>query len=103
MILQRCLTGYRSFSATACRWAQWHHHGRAFSSTARKCIAGQHLRIDAAVEQAIKNGDPVVALESTIVAHGMPYPQNLETAQSVEDIVRSKVSSMHPKPSRYFV
>ncbi len=41
------------------------------------------------VSRALANGAPVVALESTIIAHGMPYPQNLETAQSVEAIVRN--------------
>ena len=40
------------------------------------------------VEQAIKNNDPVVALESTIITHGMPWPENLKTAKSVESIVR---------------
>lgn len=41
------------------------------------------------VQEALKNGQAVVALESTIVAHGMPYPQNLETAQRLESIVRA--------------
>ena len=40
------------------------------------------------VEQAIKNNDPVVALESTIITHGMPWPENLNTAKDVEAIVR---------------
>ena len=40
------------------------------------------------VRRALDNGRPVVALESTIIAHGMPYPQNVETARAVEDIVR---------------
>ena len=40
------------------------------------------------VQQAIKNNDPVVALESTIITHGMPWPENLKTAKSVESIVR---------------
>ena len=40
------------------------------------------------VEQAIKNNDPVVALESTIITHGMPWPENLKTAKAVEAIVR---------------
>lgn len=40
------------------------------------------------VRIALQNGDPVVALESTIITHGMPYPQNIETARMVEaDIV----------------
>jgi pseudouridine-5'-phosphate glycosidase len=41
------------------------------------------------VRDALAQGAPVVALESTIIAHGMPYPQNVETARAVEDIVRA--------------
>jgi pseudouridine-5'-phosphate glycosidase len=40
------------------------------------------------VRAALEHGRPVVALESTIIAHGMPYPQNVETAREVETIVR---------------
>lgn len=40
------------------------------------------------VRQALAANRPVVALESTIIAHGMPYPQNVETARAVEQIVR---------------
>jgi pseudouridine-5'-phosphate glycosidase len=40
------------------------------------------------VAEAFASGAPVVALESTIISHGMPYPQNLETAQAVEQDVR---------------
>ena len=40
------------------------------------------------VRRALDEERPVVALESTIIAHGMPYPQNVETARAVEDIVR---------------
>ncbi|KAJ2719207.1 hypothetical protein GGI07_005346 [Coemansia sp. Benny D115] len=39
------------------------------------------------LREALANGEPVVALESTIISHGMPYPQNLETAQLVEETV----------------
>lgn len=42
------------------------------------------------VRQALSLGRPVVALESTIITHGMPYPQNLETARAVEDLVRAE-------------
>jgi len=42
------------------------------------------------VEAALQRGDPVVALESTIISHGMPYPQNVQTAREVEDILRSQ-------------
>lgn len=40
------------------------------------------------VQQALQNNDPVVALESTIISHGMPYPQNVHTAQLVEQQIR---------------
>ena len=40
------------------------------------------------VAEALRAGRPVVALESTIISHGMPYPQNVETAKNVERIVR---------------
>ena len=40
------------------------------------------------VAQALADGAPVVALESTIISHGMPYPQNVEMATEVERIIR---------------
>ena len=46
------------------------------------------IRVNPEVEQALKEKRAVVALESTIISHGMPYPQNVETALSVEKIVR---------------
>ena len=48
----------------------------------------QYLDIHPEVAAALKEGRPVVALESTIISHGMPYPQNVETALNVERIVR---------------
>jgi pseudouridine-5'-phosphate glycosidase len=48
------------------------------------------LRISAEVQAALAAGDPVVALESTIIAHGMPYPDNLETAIEVERVIRAE-------------
>lgn len=48
------------------------------------------LRIQDNIQQAVSEGKPVVAFESTIVAHGMPFPENLQLAQEVEDILRSK-------------
>ena len=48
----------------------------------------QYLEISPEVRQALDAGKPVVALESTIISHGMPYPQNVETALNVERIVR---------------
>jgi len=46
------------------------------------------LDIHPEVQAALNNGLPVVALESTIISHGMPYPKNVETAIAVEDTVR---------------
>ena len=44
----------------------------------------QYLKLSPAVAAAISEGKPVIALESTIISHGMPYPQNLETARLCE-------------------
>ncbi len=48
----------------------------------------RHLLISEEVRSALDAGKPVVALESTIISHGMPYPQNVETALKVEKTVR---------------
>jgi len=48
----------------------------------------KYLEINPEVAQAIKEGKAVVALESTIISHGMPYPRNVETALNVEKIIR---------------
>ncbi len=48
----------------------------------------QYLDVKPEVAEALAAGKPVVALESTIISHGMPYPQNVETALNVERIVR---------------
>ena len=50
----------------------------------------KYLDIKAEVKQALAEGKPVVALESTILSHGMPYPQNLEFAAKVEDVIRAE-------------
>ena len=42
------------------------------------------------IAEALADGLPVVALESTIIAHGLPYPENLETAKILEKIIRDK-------------
>ncbi|MCP4438582.1 MAG: pseudouridine-5'-phosphate glycosidase [Aureispira sp.] len=48
----------------------------------------QYIDIAPEVQKALDNNQPVVALESTIISHGMPYPKNVETAREVEQIVR---------------
>ena len=47
-----------------------------------------YMDIKPEVEKALEEGTPVVALESTIISHGMPYPKNVETALAVEDVIR---------------
>ena len=51
-------------------------------------MLNKYLDIAPEVAEALKAGKPVVALESTIISHGMPYPQNVETALKVESIIR---------------
>jgi hypothetical protein len=46
------------------------------------------FKISDQVTEALKNGWPIVALETTIYTHGFPYPDNVELAKSLEDIVR---------------
>lgn len=48
------------------------------------------LQISAEVQDALKNKKPVVALESTIISHGMPFPQNAQTAIEVEETIRKQ-------------
>lgn len=49
----------------------------------------KYLAVSDEVAQALAAGGPVVALESTIISHGMPFPKNVETALEVEDIIRN--------------
>lgn len=49
-----------------------------------------YLQISEEVQQALQEGRPVVALESTIISHGMPWPRNVETAREVESIIREQ-------------
>ena len=51
---------------------------------------GKWVDISEEIQNSIKGNGPVVALESTIISHGMPFPQNLETALEVESIIRKE-------------
>lgn len=46
------------------------------------------IRLSQEVKEALDHHQPVVALESTIISHGMPYPQNVEMARKTEQIIR---------------
>lgn len=50
----------------------------------------KYLDINPEVKEALNSNKPVVALESTIISHGMPYPENIKTAQMLEDLLRSR-------------
>ena len=49
----------------------------------------KYFVISKEVQNGLNNNKPIVALESTIITHGMPFPENYETAKSVENVIRS--------------
>ncbi len=57
-------------------------------------MLSKYIKISKEIETALNNNEPIVALESTIISHGMPYPQNMETALQCEEIIRSQ--GVHP-------
>ena len=58
--------------------------------------SNRYLDIAPEVKSALDAGRPVVALESTIISHGMPYPQNRDTALEVEKIIRDLGGAIRP-------
>jgi pseudouridine-5'-phosphate glycosidase len=52
--------------------------------------SGAYLRLSDEVRDALAGGRPVVALESTVIAHGLPYPQNVEAALAMEAVIRAE-------------
>ncbi|XP_066580345.1 uncharacterized protein LOC136771750 isoform X4 [Amia ocellicauda] len=68
------------------------HAAPIFHNTSRKqshLHANSLFKVHPSVSEALENQKPVVALESTIITHGMPYPHNLSTAKEVEAIVKT--------------
>jgi pseudouridine-5'-phosphate glycosidase len=53
-----------------------------------QCANESMIKFNLEVSEALKKNLPIVALESTVIAHGLPYPQNLETAEKLENIIR---------------
>ena len=51
-------------------------------------MISKYIKISEEIKEALENNEPIVALESTIISHGMPYPQNMETALKCEEIIR---------------
>lgn len=58
---------------------------------AEKLIRSRVLSVKDEVQTALERSDPVVALESTIITHGLPYPDNVKCAMDVENEIREKV------------
>ncbi|CAN7019057.1 unnamed protein product, partial [Brassica rapa subsp. trilocularis] len=82
-LVQREMTSYSSSSLSRISTLQNHISPLEANNKLRSLV-----KISPQVSDAISNGRAVVALESTIISHGMPYPQNLQTAKEVESIVR---------------
>ncbi|XP_028931724.1 pseudouridine-metabolizing bifunctional protein C1861.05-like [Ornithorhynchus anatinus] len=59
------------------------------TTSTRSLLRGFHMQVHPTVREALTLGKPVVALESAIVTHGMPYPRNLSMARAVEEIVKT--------------
>ena len=59
---------------------------RLFSTSSKSIIISDKVR------HALQNNEPVVALESTIITHGMPHPHNIQCAKRVEEIIEQNVS-----------
>src|SRR5439155_191503 len=72
----------------ACRAARSVAGAGRRGTRAGGCVMQRNLQIAPEVAAALAAGGPVVALESTIISHGMPYPRNLDTARRVEAIIR---------------
>jgi pseudouridine-5'-phosphate glycosidase len=53
-------------------------------------MTNSHLDVSPPVSRALHDGQAVVALESTIITHGMPYPRNVETALAVEEVIAAR-------------
>ncbi|XP_052305956.1 pseudouridine-5'-phosphate glycosidase isoform X2 [Populus trichocarpa] len=75
-----------SSSSALSRLSNLHRHLHPPQSNSK--IQEGLLKLSPEVAEALSSGHPVVALESTIISHGMPYPKNLKTAKEVEAIVR---------------
>src|SRR5262245_31465691 len=52
--------------------------------------AGVELDVRPEISEAVRSGRPVVALESSLIAHGLPWPMNLETARAAESAIRAE-------------
>ncbi len=73
---------------TVCEPYKSNYGSSAFYNQQRSRIMNKYLDISPPKSRPLDEGRPVVALESTIISHGMPYPKNVETALLVEQTIR---------------
>lgn len=59
-----------------------------------RCFSKSSIDISPVVKVALNNRKPVIALESALITHGLPYPKNVETALEMEHIIRSHVGRL---------
>lgn len=58
-----------------------------------RCFSRSSIDISPEVKIALNNRKPVIALESALITHGLPYPKNVDTAMEMEHIIKSHVGS----------
>lgn len=95
MIMMMNITRASFFHRLPAQWGMKRQVAGLDSRRAFHRMDDSMIEISNEVTQALKNNEPIVALESTIITHGMPYPANLETALKVERTVREKVNVLH--------
>ena len=66
-------------------------YSKVFQSSTRRCFSSKSIVLSERVKQALCNHEPLVALESTIITHGMPKPHNVSCAKGIEKIIESNV------------
>jgi pseudouridylate synthase len=81
MVLVNSLKGSRHLNLV--RRYRYHIVNREYTQS----ISNNGLSISPRVLDALRSGKPIVALESTIISHGMPYPRNIEVANLIESTV----------------
>jgi hypothetical protein len=68
---------------------------RVYAYLPRHCIRSFNysgcIDVSQEVSEALRSHSPVVAMESAIISHGMPYPANFQTALQVEEVIRNQV------------
>ncbi|KAF5184424.1 Pseudouridine-5'-phosphate glycosidase [Thalictrum thalictroides] len=81
--------GLNMVASAHSRLGNLQRHFQSSENVGKDSLNRGNVKLSPEVAEALSRGNAIVALESTIISHGMPYPQNLETAKEVEAIVRN--------------